>query len=149
MFSAGNSILSALLFLVTIYILVGFKSVTKATKKTGSKMYDEDSDDCIFITEVVNNEATSAQSLGQRNGDPDDCIFIMEIINIEATSAQSLGQRNGDPDESIHIVYENVNRSPEVLIVKEVINNRTSNVEANPAAQSIMHYSIFLKQNES
>ncbi|GFS31890.1 hypothetical protein TNIN_443321, partial [Trichonephila inaurata madagascariensis] len=64
--------------------------------------------------------------------DSDDCIFLNE----ETTSAQSLGQQNGDPDESVHIVYENVDRSPEVLIVKEVINNRTSNVEANPAAQS-------------
>ncbi|GFT62740.1 histone-lysine N-methyltransferase SETMAR [Trichonephila clavipes] len=63
-------------------------------------------------------------------------VVISENTN-GTTSAQSLGQHNGDPNESIEIIYENVKRYPEVLIVKEV-NNRISEVEANPVAQSTM-----------
>ncbi|PRD32879.1 UNVERIFIED_CONTAM: hypothetical protein NCL1_19136 [Trichonephila clavipes] len=88
---------------------VGFKSVTKPTKKKGSKMYEEDPDDCIFVTE--------------NKGDG-------------TSSALSLGQLNGDPNENVHIVYENVKPYPEVLIVKEVPIIRISDMEANPVAES-------------
>ncbi|GFV91165.1 transposase [Trichonephila clavipes] len=75
--------------------------------------------------------------------DPDDCIFVTENKGDGTSSALSLGQLNGDPNENVHIVYENVTPYPEVLIVKEVPIIRISDMEANPVAESTVDEAHF------
>ncbi|GFT63010.1 hypothetical protein NPIL_685471 [Nephila pilipes] len=73
--------------------------------------------------------------------DPDECVFVTEKIaekKIDSATGTTMSERlDTYPDENVHIVYENVNCSPEVSIVKEVGTIRNSNWGTNLASELI------------